>query len=191
MAYHYGRIKKLSESLIANGVPRDKYEIIMKDGELIRQADKNSIKANWFVSAMKAMDKVLDDELKKKVREGCACCLGGRRNTICKKINKDYLTLTERVEAANESKFVFGNGVKTIGDGKYEVSFFQEDDAIKVCPCLKDLREKMPITYCYCCRGHVRHHLETVLGNKLRVKVVSSVLSSMGKKGCKFELIEI
>ncbi|HEX2966931.1 MAG TPA: hypothetical protein VHO84_14180, partial [Syntrophorhabdaceae bacterium] len=91
----------------------------------------------------------------------------------------------------NQTKLVFGNSVRMSSKGKYEVSFFPENKEIRNCPCLKGLVKAMPVTYCYCCGGHVKHHLETVLGTKLSVKVLETVLSTNGKKGCKFELKEL
>jgi hypothetical protein len=49
----------------------------------------------------------------------------------------------------------------------------------------------MSKTYCYCCGNHVKHHLETVLGKKLDVEIITSALMSMGKKSCRFILTEL
>jgi len=191
MEYPYGRIQKLSESLKQNGVNGERYDFIMKDGECIKQTFKNSEKSKWFIHAMKRMEATLDKKTREKIREGCACCLGGKRHKICKEIYNTCTTTNERIKAANEAKLVFGNGVREIKDGTYEVTFFKEEDERKVCPCLKDLDEAMPITYCYCCGGHVKYHLQTVLGKNLKLHVISSVLSSQGKQNCRFELTEI
>ena len=51
--------------------------------------------------------------------------------------------------------------------------------------------KEMSKTYCYCCGNHVKHHLETVLGKKLDVEVITSALMSMGKKSCRFVLTEL
>ena len=49
----------------------------------------------------------------------------------------------------------------------------------------------MSKTYCYCCGGHIKHHLETILGKKLNVEIINSALMSMGEKSCKFILSEL
>ncbi len=190
MNYPYGKIQKLYESLQNNMIDKDIIVEIMKNGENIKQTDKNEKKAEWFYNAMQIMDLRLDPSTRYKVREDCACCLGGKRHDACKLINKNYSSKKERIEKADETKLVFGNGLKEIAKGKYEVSFFPDNLEHKSCPCLTGLSEAMPITYCYCCGGHVKYHLETVLGQKLEVKVITSALSTKGKNGCKFELTE-
>jgi hypothetical protein len=191
MEYEYGKIERLSQSLQNNGIDKKTYSEIMKNGELIKKTSKNSEKSMWFFTAMTTMDTLLDSKIKNKIREECACCLGGKRQALCKKINKAYSSDEDRIKAINATHFVFGNEIKMMGIGKYEVSFFNENDPIKKCVCLKDLDKKMSITYCYCCGGHVKHHLESVLGKSLKVKTISSALSSEGKKNCRFELSEI
>jgi hypothetical protein len=191
MKYPYGKIQKLSDSLENNGVEADLRIEIMRDGEKIKQTDKNEEKAAWFHAAMTRMDAKLDPATRRKIREGCACCLGGKRHEICKQINGTCATKKERIEAADKAKLVFGNGVREIEKGRYEVSFFPDNLEYKPCPCLKGLTEPMPITYCYCCGGHVKYHLETVLGQRLEVQVLTSALSTNGRTGCKFELTEV
>jgi hypothetical protein len=191
MEYSYGKIKKLADSLKNNGIEEAIVTAIMKDGEKIKQADKNVKKAEWFYNAIQVMDKQLKPKVRYKVRQDCACCLGGKRHEICVNTNKNFKNTRDRLKAVNEARLVFGHVVKKITDGKYEVSFFPEELEIKKCPCLKDLTKAMPITYCYCCGGHVKYHLETVLGKKLSVKVLETALSTKGKKGCRFELKEV
>ncbi len=191
MNYSYGKIQKLAESLTANGIDISVIESIMKDGEQVRQIDTNEKKAEWFHSAIQRMDTQLAPIVRYKVRQDCACCLGGQRHAVCVQIHKRYQTTEDRVKAANESKLVFGNGVKEISRGKYEVSFFPEDQKKKNCPCIKGLTGAMPITYCYCCGGHVKYHLETVLGKRLSVIVLETALSTFGERGCRFELTEV
>jgi hypothetical protein len=191
MEYEYGKIKRLSESLLKNKVPKNKYNQIMKHGEIIKKTSNNKEKALWFYNAMNIMDQLLDIDERKKIREDCACCLSGKRQIICKNANRESDTIELRIKAVNDTNYVFGNGVKKLGKGKYEVSFFNEDLPIKQCVCIKDLESAMSKTYCYCCGGHVKHHLETVLGSKLEVEVISSALSSKGKKNCRFILKEV
>jgi len=191
MKYHYGKIEKLAESLKAHEIEASLVELIMKDGEKVKQVDKNERKAEWFYTAIQVMDKYLEPEVRYKVRQECACCLGGKRHEVCVQIYKKYQNTRDRIRAANESKLVFGNGVKEISKGKYEVSFFPEGIETKTCPCIKGLTKPMPITYCYCCGGHVQYHLGTVLGKELSVTVIETALSTVGKKGCRFELKEV
>jgi hypothetical protein len=106
MKYPYGKIQKLSDSLDNNGVGADLRSEIMRDGEKIKQTDKNEKKAAWFHDAMTRMEAKLDPATRYKIREGCACCLGGKRHEICKEINKTYTTKKERIEAADMSSII-------------------------------------------------------------------------------------
>ena len=192
--YEYGRIDMLNKSLKKFGVDEEVRRQIMKSGEEIKKTDDNGRKQDWFCGAMNTMDELLDNETKQKVRGNCACCLGGKRETLCKQINRQYASTEEKIRAINETHYVFGNEIKITGSEKYEVSFFSESNPSKRCSCWKDdwfLRNKMSRTYCLCCGGHVKHHLETVLGKEVKVRFISSVLTSGGKKNCRFELTEV
>ncbi len=190
MKYQYGKIGKLEESLKSHGIDEKIIDIKMENGNLIKQTDKNEKKAEWFYQAMERMDQLLEASVRYGIRQDCACCLGGKRHELCKQIYNKYGNDFERIEAANKTKLVFGNGVKKISEGRYEVSFFSESLEEKKCPCIRGLEKEMSITYCYCCGGHVKYHLATVLGKKLKVEVKETALTSLGKKSCRFELWE-
>ena len=66
------------------------------------------------------------------------------------------------------------------------VCFAPEGQEHYRCVCLPKAREPLPVTYCYCCEGHVKHHLQAALGRKLAGVVRSSALSSGGAKPCTF-----
>ena len=190
--YEDGKMEDLHQSMIKNKVDGNIRKKIMESGELIKKSSKKEEKAEWFLGAMNLMDGLLDEETKKKVREDCACCLEGERQKLCKEVNEKYKTPEERILAINETHYIFGHEIKIIGKGKYEVIFFDEKMPEKRCSCLKIIMDKkMSKTYCYCCGGHVKHHLETVLGKKLDVEFIDSALSSMGKKSCRFILTEL
>jgi hypothetical protein len=164
----------------------------MRSGELIKKTSKNEAKAEWFFNAMNVMDELLDEKAKKTVREDCACCLEGKRKKLCKDTNKNYQTTEERINTINKTHYVFGHEIKIIGEGKYEVTFFDEKIPEKRCSCLKIIYDKeISKTYCYCCGGHIKHHLETVVGKRMNIEMVASALTTMGKKSCKFILTEI
>jgi hypothetical protein len=114
MQYAYGKIRILNESLHKNKIDETIIKEIMQNGENIKQSDKNEKKALWMLNAMRAIDKNIDKKTSEKVRQDCACCLGGKRNEICKGIFKKYQTTEERIEAANEAKLVFGKALKRL-----------------------------------------------------------------------------
>jgi hypothetical protein len=184
--YEYGKIGVLAENLEKAGVAPEIIAQIMEGGADIRQSMTPEKKAGWLREAMQRMNQLLDRETRQAVREGCACCLGGKREKLSKAIAKQHETLEERIKAANETKFVFGHSVTLQEDGRVLVSFFPEGREHYRCACLGDVKEPLPITYCYCCGGHVKHHLQNALGREMSVTVRSSALSSGGKHPCTF-----
>ena len=103
---------------------------------------------------------------------------------MSKQIARDNETLEDRIKAANEANYV-GN-VSMTEDGEILARFSLQSQAPYRCNCLPKAKEPLPITYCYCCGGHVKHHLQTALGRDLACTVRSSALSSGGKKPCTF-----
>jgi len=185
---HFHKIKSLEQSLEKNKVDKVIVDKIMKGAEKITSSTKPDIKAEWCYQAMTRMDELLEESLRQKIREDCACSIKGWRNDLCKKVNKNYGTAEERIKAVNEASSIFGDGVKIVGDGKYEVFFFDDSKEEFRCVCLRSLDKEWSETWCYCCGGHVKYHLETLLGKELKVKVVSSALMSNGRENCIFEL---
>lgn len=185
--YEYRRIAKLAEKLEEAGIERAIKEQIMDGGEAIRKSTTPENKADWLREAMFRMDRLLDRDTRYAVREACACCLGGKRLKIVKEIARNNASLEDRIKAANDAKLVFGHSVRMQDDGTVLVCFGPEGEpATYRCPCLPKATAPLPITYCYCCGGHVKHHLQIALGRKLACRVRSSVLSSGGKKACSF-----
>ena len=135
---------------------------------------------------MYRMDSLLDKDTRHAVREACACCLGGKRQDLVKAIAKKGGTLEERIQAANEARMVFGHSVSLQEDGRILVCFSPEGLANYRCVCLPQAKEPLPITYCYCCGGHVKHHLQIATGRSLELTVKSSSLSSGGRRPCTF-----
>ena len=184
--YEYQRIGRLAEQLEVAKVDRDKIDQIMNAGEDIKRSTKPEKKADWFRESMLTMNQLLDVKTRKSVREGCACCLGGKRLKTSQSIARDNATLESRIKAANEAHFVFGHSVTLMEDGEVLVRFYPEGLEHYRCVCLPKAEQPLPITYCYCCGGHVKHHLQIALGRKLDCTTRTSALSSGGKFGCVF-----
>ena len=184
--YEYRRIGNLAVQMEKAGIGQAIIEEIMEGGEDIRRSTKPEKKADWFRGAMNRMNRLLDSKTRNTVREACACCLGGQRLKISRSIAAENDTLEARIEAANEAKLVFGDSVKMLENGDIQVRFFPEGQEQYRCVCLSKAKEPIPITYCYCCGGHVKHPLQTALGRELECTVRSSALSSGGKYPCTF-----
>jgi hypothetical protein len=185
--YAYGRIERLAESLGKFDIAPEIRAEILQGGEEILSGTPPVKKADWMREAMLRMNRLLDLPTRQAVREGCACCLGGKRLKLAQEIAAAHATLEERIAAANQARFVFGHSVTQPDAGHVLVAFAPDGQEGYRCVCLPQAREPLPVTYCYCCGGHVRHHLETALGQKLgQLTVLSSPLSTGGKKPCKF-----
>lgn len=185
--YEYEKIARLSENLEKADITKDVIKQIMVGGEAIRKSTTPQDKADWMKKAMLRMNELLDKDTRQAVREACACCLGGKRLKLSKAIARQNETLMDRIKTANETKLVFGHSVMMQKDGRIQVAFAPEGLPEYGCSCFgRKVKGPLPITYCYCCGGHVKHHLQIALGRKLGCEVRSSALSSGGKKPCTF-----
>ena len=184
--YEYGRIRTLATSLAEAGIWGETAERILEGGAGIRRGATPEKKAEWMAGAMRRMDALLDEPTRRRVREECACCLGGKRLQVSKGIAKSHASLEERIRAANEARLVFGHSVSLTGDGDVLVCFAPDGEPHYRCVCLPKAQQPISITYCYCCGGHVKHHLQTALGCKLDLTVRSSALASGGAQPCTF-----
>lgn len=182
--YEYHRIGRLAKQLEAAGVDKAKIDRIMDGGEDVLRKTSPEKKADWLRGAMLKMDEFLDVETRKTVREGCACCLGGKRLEISRRIAKDNDSLEDRIKAANETHYV--GSIKMQENGEILAQFDFQEAAPYHCYCLPKAKEPLSITYCFCCGGHVKHHLQTALGRKLDCTTLASALSTGGKKPCTF-----
>ncbi len=185
--YEYGRIHTLNEQLRAAGVPEAFRLEIMAGGEAVRKTAKQTVKADWLREAMLRMERLLDADTRTAVREGCACCLGGKRAELAKAIYEQHATLEERIAAANETHYVFGHSVTLEPDGRILVLFAPEGQPSYRCVCLGgEVKEPISLTYCQCCGGHIKHHLQRALGRKLACEPRVTALSSGQTQPCSF-----
>ena len=184
--YAYGRIRNLAHCLGCAGIDPDITTAILAGGERICESTTPARKAEWMRLAMDRMDALLDTETRQAVRESCACCLGGKRLKMSTAIAKEHETLEARIAAANNTPFVFGHSVSLEADGRVLVSFAPDNLEQYRCVCLPKASEPISITYCYCCGGHVKHHLQIALGRTLTCTVRSSSLCSGGTQPCTF-----
>lgn len=184
--YEYGRIEVLAKSLDEAGVAPDTIQAILEGGEGVLRKTSPERKADWMRECMSRMDTLLDAKTRHSVREACACCLGGKRLEISRGIGKRGGGLAERISAANEARLVFGHSVRMQDDGRILVLFSPEGLESYRCVCLPKSRKPVSKTYCYCCGGHVKHHLQIALDEELACEVRSSALSSGGKRPCSF-----
>lgn len=179
------RVAKLAEQLEMAKIDQKIIDQIMEGGEDIRGKSGLEEKADWFRGAMLKMDELLDIETRKAVREGCACHLGGIKSRTCTKIAQENESLEERIKAVSAKKYICGS-VTLKENGEIIACADPDDRYYRKCVCLPEVKKPLPITYCYCCGGHIKHHLQVALGHELEGTVVASPLSSGGKYPCTF-----
>ena len=186
------RIIKLAEQLENADIDQETINRIMEGGEPIGKSAQPEKIADWFRGAMMKMDKLLDKEVRYALREGCACSLGGQKLRAATKIAQENDTLEERIKAVNAKHYICGSNVTLEKNGELLVCGDTEGRYGNKCVCLPDAKEPLPITYCYCCAGHFKHHLQIALDRKLECTVVSSPLNSGDKYPCtfRFRIIE-
>lgn len=185
-SYEDGKIRRLAVSLAEHGVPITLADAVLEGGAAITGKTSPEAKAAWWRDAMARMDALLDESTRRAVREQCACCLGGRRIKVSRGIGREHGNLDARIAAANDAKLVFGHSVTRTSDGQVLVSFFPEGLERYECVCLRRAGAPISETYCYCCAGHVKHHLQHALGCRVEMTVRSSALASGGRQPCTF-----
>lgn len=175
----FGRIRDLGANLEKAGVAAQTRNKIMEGSESIFNTLNPKVKAAWLADAMDRMDELLPEEVRFKVREGCACCTGGKRLETMKNIAKMNLTLEDAVKEIDKSK-IFGFMVELEGN-RMNVNF-----GVGQCVCSpKFAGRKVSQTYCHCCKGHVLRLTEVALKRKpLTGDVVGSACSGTGP--CRF-----
>jgi hypothetical protein len=82
------RIYRLNKSLKKNRIGKDIQKQIMNNFISIDKHTKDEKVVECFCKAIDVMDKLLDKNTKQKIREGCACCIGGKRQELCEDVNK-------------------------------------------------------------------------------------------------------
>jgi hypothetical protein len=183
-SYEYHRIGELAKQLEEAEVEPAIIDQIMEGGKEILRKTSPEKKADWMRGAMLRMNKLLPMTTRKAVREGCACCLGGKRLKTSKTIASENATLEERIKAADAANYV--GSITLQADGEIVARFNLQKQPPYRCYCLPQAQKPLPITYCFCCGGHVKHLLQVALGQELDCTTISSALSSGWQKACTF-----
>lgn len=184
MARVYGIKKKLS----LNNV----------DGKTIKEIIGNED----LVDVIGRMENLIDSDMMHEILDSCAC--GGGQEFIkqCKKIGKDLAgkPLDEKVDYLNNNIF-HSEKITLNGSNLLTGTFLYKEDEKYKCVCsavvkkgiaVSDLtrdtdNRAMPLSYCFCCAGSFRRHLQLQLGVELKTKeIVSSPINSKGQKPCEF-----
>lgn len=179
------KVERLHAALISAGVGQRTTDSIMQGAQAIPPNDQDALRA-WFAGAMLRMDEGLDEQTSREVREACACCRTGKRAALAKAIFKENDSFEKRFAAFAQERYIVGHAAEIAPDGHIRVRFFETPNE-GTCPCLAQHEEAMSLTYCMCCGGHIRTHLETALGVTTKCTVLSTKQASGGRENCAFD----
>ena len=179
---------KIRKTMVEQGIPE----------ETIKKFDfPDSIDIKQIISFIDQMDRLLSPEQCLSIMEQQGCVKTRKSDVANRAFGLKYAdkTIEEKIKLRSEAKIPYYWPCQLNNDGTLTVPEGSSEEGNYKCGChgIRKLTEpvKISITYCGCCAGHHRHHLQNALGVKLRLKkIVSSAIGSNGKKGCEF-LFEI
>ncbi len=166
--------------------------------EINEQLAKEIIGNGDLVDTITRMEKLLDPEITYQILDSCAC------GTSKKEINGLEIINGEALEEKIKNIAILGDfhsdwSIKLNQDNTLTAGWIMKEKDKCVCVCkvnvnsgmkVSDLSHEnraMPLTYCFCCAGHCRKHLQKLLDLQLKTKkVVSSPINSGGEKPCEF-----
>ncbi len=158
-----------------------------------------------LINTITQMEKLVDLDMMHDILDSQACSGGKDFIKRCEKIGKEIAdkTLSEKISHINsispDSEKIVLNAENTLT----VVWSFNDKEKYK-CLCSADVNKGvkvselalenndnvdniMPLTYCYCCAGSGRRHMQLQLGVELKTKeVISSPINSKGQKPCEF-----
>ena len=187
------RVEGIRKSLVKKGVEDKTIKGIIGNGNL--------------VNVIERMEKALDSNSCQEILDSHACTGGNEYLKRCEKIGKEIADkpLIEKIDHINnissEAEKIILNADNTLSviwsfdnNGKYKCVC---PAAVKTGVRVSDIALGnniaggcvMPLSYCFCCAGSGRRHLQLQLGAELKTKeIISSPINSNGEKPCEFIL---
>jgi len=168
--------------------------------DVMAQFDFPAPQGNQFdevLSLIQQMDNLLTNEQCLAVMEEQGCSKTEKISCDFKEFGQKYAnkTLEEKVKLLAESGMTHTMPCYINSNGMLSIHWGFEQKGSFRCVCRKinfvykeqEKQADISKTYCGCCAGHVRHTHQIALGVKLKlVEIVSSPISSGGKKRCEF-----
>lgn len=151
-----------------------------------------------LVGIMERMETLLDPDITYQILDSSACGTSQKELHLLKQIEGE--TLQKKIKKiASLGDFHSGWNVSLSNDNTLIAGWSIKDNESFACVCSAAVNKKqkvsdlshegciMPLTYCLCCAGYCRRHLEKLLCVQLKTKeVVSSPINSKGQKPCEF-----
>jgi len=183
MVKRWWMIDKLSDSLENAKIDKEICRKILQDWDRLSRKPKPAERAVWMKKVIDRMDSLLEEEIRFKIREDCACCVssGTKRIKTMKKLIKENPDLESFVIAVQDSGFL--GALVELKENSIYATF-----GVGHCVCtgINAAKEPVSITYCHCCKGHVIKLLEAAFKKPLRGEVLTSCIS--GSDDCRFAI---
>ncbi|MDD3832208.1 MAG: DUF6144 family protein [Clostridia bacterium] len=187
-SYSSYKVGDLAVKLYLAGISQEDLDYILQDGKSIKMKPYDKLQA-YLAQAMNRMEERLPMDKAIAIRQGCACCLVGKRDQLAKAIYKNNPTIESRFEALSKERYIIGGKAWKGTDGYYVSYWSAKPVGGYYCPCLKHTpTEPMNKLWCECCAGHIKHHFETALGVKATCQCITTILTSCGEDACLFRL---
>lgn len=158
-----------------------------------------------LVEVITRMETLLDSDIMYEILDSCACLGGKEYIKKCEKIGKKLTgkSLDEKILHLN-SEILASESIALNNDGTLNAVMVYKNNDKYSCVCsatvckdviVSDLAlsksnsddRDMPLSYCLCCAGSFRRHLQLMLDVKLKTKkIISSPINSEGEKPCEF-----
>ena len=191
------RVEGIKKSLVKKGYDEKTIKEIIGNGNL--------------VNVIERMENTLDSGVMQEILDSHACSGGKEYCNRLKKTGKEIAdkTLSEKIAHVNgissDSETIVLNDDNTISvkwsydnNGKYKCLC---PAAVKKGVRVSDIASGnndavncvMPLSYCYCCAGSGRRHLQLQLGVELKTKeIISTPINSKGENPCEivYEIVE-
>lgn len=176
-----------------NGIKKRLIELNL-DEDLVKEIIGNGD----LVDIIERMEKLLHSEIVYQILDTSACGTSHKELNGIKKIEAE--TLQKKIEqipylgdfhsdwnvSLNKDNTLTAGWIIKKKDNFACVCTAVVNKKLKVCDIPYENRT-MPLTYCFCCAGHCRRHLEKLLDIQLKTKeIVSSPINSKGEKPCEF-----
>lgn len=176
-------IDKLADSLESAKIDKEICRTILQGWDRLPQKPKPEERAAWMKKVIERMDNLLEEEIRFKIREDCACCISNssKRIKTMKKLISENPDLESFVSAVKASGFL---GAKVELKKKTIYATFGVGHC--VCTGINATKEPVSITFCHCCKGHVMKLLEAAFKKPLRGEVFTSCIS--GSDDCRFAI---
>ena len=151
-----------------------------------------------LVDIIVRMENMLDPELTYQILDSCACGISLKEIKGIKEIKGE--TIEEKINKIPLLEDFHSDwNVRLNQDNTLTAGWVIREEENYACVCsavvnhgmkvsdLSHASRDMPLTYCLCCAGHCRRHLQKLLGIQLKTQeVVSSPINSKGQKPCEF-----